>query len=124
MSNQQLKIPSPTTLARYGFGFGPAALADTPEDDWRLLLRAHKGSCGACGRFPPSGRLNIDHEHVKNWVKMPPEERRIYVRGLACYMCNHYRLARGANPENLRGAADYLERYLKRIAGILGTNHG
>jgi hypothetical protein len=111
-----IKRPSPATLDRYGFGCGPAALADTPYDDWFALLASQTGTCGACRHVPPALRLNVDHEHVRGWKDMPPEKRRIYVRGLLCYMCNHYRLARGATVDNLRGAADYLERYEERRA--------
>ncbi len=111
-----IKRPSPDTMARYGFGYGPAALSNDAYEDWRLLLLSQGGVCGACGHLPPALRLNVDHEHVRGWKDMPSEKRRLYVRGLLCYMCNHYRLARGATVDNLRGAADYLERYEERKA--------
>jgi len=60
---------------------------------------------------PKTRRLVIDHEHVRSWKSMKPEDRKQYVRGLLCWSCNHYRLARGATVENLRGAADFLEAY-------------
>ena len=53
---------------------------------------------------------------------MAPADRWQYVRGLLCWGCNGFRLARGATVANLRGAADYLEAYesrkLKREAGL------
>ena len=44
---------------------------------------------------------------------MAPEDRRRYVRGLTCWFCNSVMLRRGATPEKLRAAADYLETYAK-----------
>lgn len=58
-----------------------------------------------------SGILHVDHSHVRGWKKLPPEERRKYVRGLTCFVDNSVFLRRGATPERLRSAAAYLERY-------------
>lgn len=103
-----IHIPTPATLRRYGLS----------EDDWVALGEEQGWVCGAClpRHVPNTNRFVIDHEHVRNWKKMPPAERKKYVRGLICWSANHYRLARGATPENLRGAADYLERYARRRA--------
>lgn len=105
--------PAPSTLAKYGLSF----------DEWASLLevdgsRGNKiGVCGACRRHPKSHRLNVDHEHVRGWKRMRPEDRARYVRGLVCYMCNTHRLSRGATAEVLRGCADYLDRYRVRFEG-------
>lgn len=96
--------PSAKTLEKYGLNMST----------WRKLLASQGGVCGVCGRIPPSKRLNVDHEHRPRYSEMPPERRRLFVRGLACSTCNRFRLGRGATPANLRGAADYLDRYLKR----------
>ena len=93
--------PSARTLARYGLD----------EGGWRAILRRQKGGCGVCGRVPLSGRLHVDHEHVRGWGLMPPARRSEFVRGLACWGCNSIWLRRGASPERLRAAARYLERY-------------
>ena len=106
--------PAPATLDKYGLSYG----------EWKAILDRQGGVCGACGRLPPSLKLNIDHEHVRGWKQMPPEKRKLYVRGLLCFTCNHYRLARGATPENLRGAADYLAAFLARLAASLGSKGG
>lgn len=42
--------------------------------------------CEICGR--KTGRLCVDHIHVRNFKKMLPSEKRKYVRGLLCFMCN------------------------------------
>jgi len=104
-------IPTPPTLAKYAL----------TEDDWKAILEdqmrywdAAVGVCGECGKVPGPRKLHIDHEHVRGWKVMKPAERKQYVRGLICYMGNKFRLARGCNAENLRGASDYLTRYEKR----------
>lgn len=98
--------PHPATHAKYGF----------TAEEWREGMEKQDWKCGACRKRPVSGRLNYDHAHVRGWKKMPPEERKKYVRGWLCFMCNTHRLSRGATAENLRGAADYLEKYEARRA--------
>lgn len=111
MSDQtNISIPAPTTLARYG---GTVA-------DWERLLREQDYCCGVCKRVPnPSKRdgkvrLVIDHEHVRGWKKMPPEQRWQYVRGLTCWFCNATYLGRGLTLAIARGVVAYLERYEER----------
>lgn len=103
-----IRIPAPATLAKYGLSL----------KDWRELVKAQGGRCGGCGRTPPSGRLNIDHEHIRGWKRLRPDDRKRYVRGLVDFQCNAHWLSRGATPEVLRGCADYLERYRVRFEGL------
>jgi len=98
--------PTPVTLRKYGLD----------EASWREHLDRQGGVCGACGKIPKTNRLVIDHEHVRGWKAMAPELRRQFVRGLLCWTCNGFRLARGATVENLKGAASYLEAYEERKA--------
>jgi len=42
---------------------------------------------------------------------MPPEEKKKYVRGIACFICNYRLLTRGVTLERLRNAVRYLEEY-------------
>lgn len=93
--------PTKATLAKYGMS----------EADWLRLARSQNGACGACGQIPISGRLNIDHEHIRGWKKMPPDERKGYVRGLLCYMCNSMYCSRGMTVAKAEGVAKYLTRY-------------
>jgi hypothetical protein len=107
----EIRVPRPQTLKKYGL----------TEEFWRAILSRQNGACGACGNVPKSGKLSIDHEHVRGWKDMRAEDRTQYVRGLLCYMCNHYRLARGATIANLKGAAQYLMDYASRKTG---RSHG
>jgi hypothetical protein len=109
-----VQVPTRPTLARYGFGSGEAALADDPVEDWKALLDSQGGVCGVCGTVPKTGRMNIDHEHVRGWKDMPGEDRRKYVRGIVCWFDNLYTLRRGMTPERALGAAAYLRRYIDR----------
>lgn len=101
-----LLVPTPATLKKYGGN----------ESKWFLLAFGQDFVCGACGKLPKTFRLVIDHEHVRGWARMAPADRWQYVRGLLCWTCNGFRLARGATVENLRGAADYLAAYEARRA--------
>jgi hypothetical protein len=47
--------------------------------------KAHEG-CEVCNR--KGVVLCVDHIHVAGFKKMPPEEKKKYVRGIACFMCN------------------------------------
>lgn len=55
---------------------------------WERMLEDQKGVCACCETLPGTGRLCVDHIHVKGFKKMPPEEKRKYIRGLCCFMCN------------------------------------
>lgn len=100
----EIAVPTKATLQKYGL----------TVETWRVILDRQRGECGACHKVPTSFRLAIDHEHVRGWKAMKTEDRPQYVRGLLCYMCNHYRLARGATIDNLAGASQYLADYAER----------
>ena len=78
------------------------------------MNRRARGCCEVCGRPPKNKRLNIDHEHVPGWRKMPPAKRKLYVRGLVCTIDNHYVLTKYADALRHRQAANYLARYERR----------
>jgi len=94
------QVPSAATLAKYGL----------TADEWLAIFERQGGVCAVCRKLPSTGRLNVDHEHVKGWKKLPADERKKYVRGLLCYVCNHRVLTRGVTVERLRGAVEYLSR--------------
>src|ERR1019366_1891118 len=60
------------------------------EEWFGSTLAAQGGGCKICKTKTPGGKggFHIDHEHVEGWKEMPPDERRLYVRGLLCSNCN------------------------------------
>ena len=104
-----IRQPLPVTLRNHGL--------DIPQ--WQRMIDAcprdshGNAGCMACGKRPKNLILNIDHEHVRGYKRGSDEFKQKHHRGLVCHMCNRYRLARGATPEVLHGAAIYLERYLE-----------
>lgn len=101
---QGIHRPSPETLRRYGLSM----------EEWEGMITEAQFACACCGKAPSSGRLFIDHEHVRGWKNMEAEDRKQYVRGLACYVCNRFVLNYRVSSTLLRHAAEYLERYAER----------
>jgi hypothetical protein len=101
-----VQTPSKATLKKYGLS----------EPEWKVILERQNGVCFVCQKEPTKGRLCIDHEHVKGWKKMPPENRKRFVRGLLCWVCNHYYLGRGININKAKNVVKYLEEYNGRHA--------
>lgn len=99
-----LSTPKPNTLKRYGLS----------EVEWRAMADEQKEACFVCEQKPTKGRLCIDHEHVKGWKKMPPHQRKLYVRGLLCYRCNTTFVGRGITIQRAQSVALYLQRYALR----------
>lgn len=100
MKPDGIVTPAPTTLRKYGLD----------EAQW-LAIGERQGWTCPCGRVPGTGRFNIDHEHVKGWKKMAPADRAQYVRGIVCWTCNMFTLAKGTTADRLRALANYLEAY-------------
>jgi hypothetical protein len=77
-------------------------------ETYRAMVEDNNDRCVICSE-PESIRenLSVDHDHVTGMI-----------RGLLCHSCNvglgHFR----DNPELLRAAADYMERYLGLYAAI------
>ena len=98
-------MPSKATLNKYGI----------TEEEWQVLFDKYDGTCHICRK--PSKRLNVEHEHVKGWKQMPAPERKRYIRGLACFICNFRVLTRGVTVEKLKNAVAYLEKYEEKKNG-------
>ncbi len=96
-----VKVPSKTTLNKYGL----------TAEEWLAILERQDGVCPVCKQVPTTGRMVTDHEHVKKWRQMPPEQRKLYVRGVTDWFCNHAYLGRGITVERSRNATAYLEAY-------------
>ncbi len=101
MSFMIVTPPKPATLKKYGLSL--------PE--WLAILNRQGGTCAVCKRIPKSGRLHTDHQHIKNWKKLPANERKKYVRGLLCFICNSRFASKGMTAEKATNLAQYLRDY-------------
>jgi hypothetical protein len=104
------RIPSAKTLAKYGLA----------EAEFVAMAEAQAGACRVCENEPRNGRLCIDHLHVRGWKAMPPEQRKLYVRGLLCFFCNHYYVGRAITVRKARNVVDYLEDFEARLKAATG----
>ena len=115
-----IQPPSKATLAKYGFGCGPAAHDEDSARDWLCMLMLQGNVCPICGKTPTpsktSGlvRMVIDHLHVRGWKVMPPERRRQYVRGLTCWFCNATYLGRSITVAKAEAVVRYLKAFEER----------
>lgn len=73
--------------------------------------------CFVCRKLPPSGRLCVDHQHVKGWSRMPSSDRKNFVRGLLCSYCNFRLLPKGVTLEKSRRVTEYLQRFSDKTSG-------
>jgi hypothetical protein len=97
------RIPSKKTLDKYGLS----------EDEWVSIFKKQGEVCAICKK--ESKRYVTDHAHVKGWKKMPPEQRKLYVRGILCWWDNSQIVGRGVTIEKLQNAIDYLLEFEKKI---------
>jgi hypothetical protein len=97
-----MKIPLPVTLRKYGM----------TELDYTERFNAQEGVCAICKKPPKEGRtLNIDHVHVRGWKKMRPDQRKQFVRGLACYFCNRFYMAKNMTEAKAFNIIEYIQAY-------------
>lgn len=99
-----LQTPTKPTLDRYGLSY----------EEWRRMADEQGEACFVCKQKPKKGRLCIDHEHVKNWQKMEPCHRKLFVRGLLCFRCNTTFVGRGVTIERSQQVVVYLQTYASR----------
>ncbi len=92
------KMPSKRTLAKYG----QSAISFIQR------YNIQGGACKICKRSFNEVRCFIDHEHVKGYSKMDADRRSSYVRGLLCFTCNRYRVAKNTR-DTARKVMLYLE---------------
>ncbi len=96
--------PTKATLSRYGLSM----------EEWKIMADNQKHACFICEVEPKKGRLCIDHFHQRGWKKMPPEQRKLYVRALLCFMCNTQVLGRCITIAKLKKAVILLEEFETR----------
>ena len=81
-------------------------------NEYEALL---KEGCEICHR--KTGRLCVDHIHIKEHKKLKPEEKGHYTRGILCFLCNvalrgFERTKDGKrNREQLEGTYKYFQKY-------------
>ena len=97
-------LPSKATLKKYGLSAA----------EWTSILRRQGYKCPICNKVPSSGRFVTDHEHVRGYKKMKPEEKKQYIRGLCCQHCNRWYLAKGISIEKAQNIVKYLQNYQSR----------
>ena len=94
-----MQHPRPETLKKYGLSLA----------DWEEIYHLQGGLCPICKRT--LAKPVVDHLHIRNWKRMKPEKRKLYIRGIPCNYCNRRRLAKGMTLEIARNIVDYLERF-------------
>lgn len=101
-SNDYKIIPtSAATLRKYGM----------TQEEWLAIVKEQNNCCAICRQVPKSGKLVVDHFHVRGWKKMKPAERRLYVRGVVCHFCNIKCVSRWATIERAINVINYLRKY-------------
>ena len=96
-----VREPKEATLRRYGLSL----------EEWRFILARQGGVCAVCEKVPSTGRFVVDHDHVRGWAKMPPEQRKLYVRGILCWFCNHAYVGRAITVRKSENVTNYLRAY-------------
>jgi hypothetical protein len=79
-------------------------------EDYERILESQQGGCGICGgpRNGPGKRFHIDHDHTCcPWVGSCGK----CIRGLLCGNCNTMLGLAKEDPDRLRAAIAYLDRY-------------
>lgn len=99
--SSEVQVPTEATLKKYGL----------TAHDWQAIFELEGRVCPIMNAPSGTGRYVIDHEHVRGWKKMPPEERRQYVRGIVSWFANHAYLGRGISVERALRVALYLAKY-------------
>lgn len=56
--------------------------------EWTEILLRQQRVCHICKTMPKNKILCVDHIHQKGYKTMTPMQKKKYVRGLLCYMCN------------------------------------
>ena len=96
-----LQVPKKATLSKYGLSL----------EEWQEIAARQGYVCAVCKKLTKTGRLCIDHFHAPKWKKMPPEERKKYVRGILCFLCNTTFVGRGVTVDISKGVVAYLEAF-------------
>ena len=83
--------------------------------EWEALLESQNGCCAVCKKVHP--RMCVDHIHIKGFKAMLPEEKKKYIRGIACFMCNtgfksfEKTIDGTRNRQQLEGTYEYFKKF-------------
>lgn len=102
----EIREPSPATLKKYGLSL----------NEWKEIISSQGYRCPVCKRVL-GGRTVIDHLHVKGWKDLPPNLRKMYVRGISDWRCNYFFLEKTMTLERAKNLVEYLEDFGKRRHG-------
>jgi hypothetical protein len=105
--NEPIKVPRPASLRKYGLD--AAAYVE--------IAARQNFACFVCEKLPPSLTLDVDHQHVRGFAKLPPAQRRRHVRGLLCRFCNMRLVAKGMTAAKAARVALYLAAFDARMTG-------
>lgn len=84
-------------------------------EEYKIKLKEQGNICCVCKKQQP--RLCVDHIHVKGFKNMPSEEKRKYIRGICCFMCNtgfksfEKTVDGKRNREQLEGTYKYFKKF-------------
>src|SRR5438046_2851613 len=79
--------------------------------EYNEMLALQNGLCAICGNPPKINRLAVDHEHIKGYKKLLPAEKKKFIRGLLCMICNYRYVCRGMNLAMAEKVVKYLSEY-------------
>ena len=100
----EITPPKLKTLRRYGL----------TATEWLAIVERQGGSCPIC-QLSLAGRTCVtDHEHVRGWKKMRPEERKKHVRGILHSFCNSHCVGRFMTLAKAIALASYLKAHHDR----------
>lgn len=97
-----VEVVQVATLKRYGLG----------QLEWLERLAAQGWRCPICLRRVH--KFVTDHEHVKGWKDLPPDERKRYFRGVLCVYDNYKVVPSRMTAEEAARMVRYLHRYEER----------
>ena len=101
-----LSPPNKGTLAKYGL----------TADTWRRITIDQGYVCPICKQSLVGRKLVVDHQHVRKWKKMKPEQRRLHVRGVLHNFCNRTYVRAFLTIEKAEAVAEYLKKHERRKA--------
>jgi Recombination endonuclease VII len=97
----EVKVPSAATLKKYGL----------TAEEWLKILADQNNVCFICQKYPSTGRLCVDHYHVPKWKSLPPEQRKLWIRGILCWFCNHSYVGRAITVQKAERVVQYLKEF-------------